>query len=227
MKTLALDADDTLWENIDFFLEAQAGLCRLLHGYAAPEQVEENLFKKESLNVPLYGYGTKSFVLSMVELAIELTGGAIPSSLILDIHQLGKNILLHPMKLLRGVEETVPILASKYHLVVATKGELLEQQQKLERSGLKPYVASMHVMSNKRKEDYQRLLDVLRVAPEDFIMVGNTLKSDVLPVVSLGGTGIYIPHHYTWEHEIVSDDSVDSSAYIQLEHFGQLTKTLL
>ena len=226
MKTLALDADDTLWENIDFFLKAQSGLCELLKDYVSASEVESKLFAKESQNVPLYGYGTKSFVLSMVELAIDLTDGRLPSSVVLKIHDLGRDILRHPVHLLRGVEETVPILAQQYRLIVATKGELLEQEQKLERSGLKPYVEFMHVMSNKRVDDYRRLIDLLRVAPEDFIMVGNSLKSDVLPVIELGGTGVYIPHHYTWEHEAVDPEISEKYQYIQLEHFGQLAEKL-
>ncbi len=256
MKTLALDADDTLWENIDFFLKAQSGLCELLKDYVPASEVESKLFAKESQNVPLYGYGTKSFVLSMVELAIDLTDGCeaarargqgftsekadfgaahvqsgtdlvgLPSSVVLKILDLGRDILRHPIHLLRGVEETVPILAQQYRLIVATKGELLEQEQKLERSGLKPYVEFMHVMSNKRVDDYRRLIDLLRVAPEDFIMVGNSLKSDVLPVIELGGTGVYIPHHYTWEHEAVDPEISEKYHYIQLEHFGELAEAL-
>ena len=128
MKTLALDADDTLWENIDFFLKAQTGLCELLKDYVCPEDVESKLFAKESQNVPLYGYGTKSFVLSMVELAIELAGERLPNQTVLKIHQLGRDILQHPVHLLPGVEENVPILAKKYRLIVATKGEILEQE---------------------------------------------------------------------------------------------------
>ncbi len=226
MKTLALDADDTLWENIDFFLKAQTGLCELLKDYVCPDEVESKLFAKESQNVPLYGYGTKSFVLSMVELAIELAGERLPNQTVLKIHQLGRDILQHPVHLLPGVEETVPILEKKYRLIVATKGEILEQEQKLERSGLKPYVQFMHVMSNKRVEDYARLLDLLNVEPKDFVMVGNSLKSDVLPVVELGATGVYIPHHYTWEHECVAPEHAESYNYIQLDSFGDLPAAL-
>ena len=226
MKTLALDADDTLWENIDFFLKAQTGLCELLKDYVSAEEVESKLFAKESQNVPLYGYGTKSFVLSMVELAIELAGERLPNQTVLRIHELGRDILRHPVRLLPGVEEAVPILAQKYRLIVATKGEILEQEQKLDRSGLKPYIPYMHVMSNKRVEDYRRLLDLLNVAPADFIMVGNSLKSDVLPVVELGAAGVYIPHHYTWEHESVAPEIAGAYNFIELESFSQLLDVL-
>lgn len=223
---LGLDADDTLWANIDHFLEAEDRLCELLAEFGQRTEIEKRLADTEIKNVPLYGYGTKSFTLSMVEAAIEISNGRVCASVISRIHDLGRQILRHPVDLLPGVETTIPILAQRYRLIVITKGDLLEQQQKLELSGLLPYVKTTHVMSGKKKSDYQDLLGMLRIDPAAFTMVGNSLKSDVLPVLELGGRGIYFPYHYTWEHEIPSVDALANRSYTQIVRFDELLELL-
>ncbi len=223
---LGLDADDTLWANIDHFLTAQTRFCELLAEYAPASEIEKRLSDTEIRNVALYGYGTKSYTLSMVEAAIEISAGRVPAATIARIHDLGRAILLHPVNLLPGVKKTVPILAQRYRLIIITKGDLLEQRQKLELSGLLTYVQSTQVMPDKKKRDYLELFNMLGIDPKSFTMVGNSLKSDVLPIVELGGRGIYFPYYYTWEHEIPPQEAVANRQFTQIAQFDELLKLL-
>ena len=203
-KIIAFDADDTLFVNEPYFLEVEQKFCELLTDYLSPDQLSKELFKTEIENLSLYGYGIKGYILSMIEAALKISNSNISIEIIEKIIELGKQLLQKPIELLDGVEETLKALHGKYKLVVATKGDLKDQQSKLQRSGLAHYFHHIEVMSDKHEINYQHLLTRLEIEPKDFLMIGNSLKSDILPVLNLGGFAIHIPFHTTWEHEKIS-----------------------
>lgn len=201
IQVIAFDADDTLWVNEPFFQETERKLCALLEDYLPHHTVSQELFKTQIQNLPLYGYGVKSFILSMIETSLEVSEKTISLEVIEKIIALGKEMLQKPIELLDGVEEVLQTLHRRYRLVVATKGDLLDQERKLMKSGLAHYFHHIEIMSDKRESDYQKLLKHLDIAPEEFLMIGNSLKSDVLPVLAMGGHGFHIPYHTTWAYE--------------------------
>lgn len=200
-KTIAFDADDTLWHNEPYFDEAQAKFCELFQDFASKQEILQLILNHQVKNLPLYGFGIKAFTLSMVEAALELTNHKINGNNIEKILAIGKDLLQKPVELLPNVTEVLEQLKGKYKLVVATKGDLKDQHRKLHDSGLGPYFHHIEVMSDKTDLDYTKMLHRLECDPKDFIMIGNSLKSDVLPVLNIGGTGIHIPYHTTWEYE--------------------------
>jgi len=201
-KVIGFDADDTLWVNETFFRETEDKFCELLSDFSAPEVTIKELFATEMANLEDYGYGTKGFVLSMIETALKITKNKIPQSILERIIQLGKTQINQPVELLDGIIETLEHLTQKgYKLIVATKGDLLDQERKLKKSNLEKYFHHVEVMSNKNSADYQKLLLHLEIAPEEFLMIGNSYKSDIEPVLELGGFGIHIPFRITWQHE--------------------------
>lgn len=226
-EIIAFDADDTLWDNEPIYREVQAKYVSLLEPYAAPEVVDERLFRKEMSNLKDYGYGIKSFTLSMIETAVDLSEGRIPGSEIQKIVNFAREMLNHKVQLLDHVSQVVQDLSRSETLMLLTKGDLLDQEAKLARSGLTSFFHYFEVVSTKDKDTYQRLFEQYRIAPQRFLMIGNSLKSDVLPVLELGGYGVYIPYHTTWEHEIVKEDSNGSrERCFELEHIGQLPDLL-
>lgn len=212
-KTIAFDADDTLWVNEPLFRKAEEDFCELLTDFIAKESCAKKLFDFEMQNLPLYGYGIKPFTLSLTEAAIELSNGKVSNDTLLKIIDIGKTMLAAPVEVLDGVEEVLSLLSRKhdYRLVVATKGDLLDQERKLEKSGLAHYFHHIEVMSDKKPANYRKLVQHLDINPEDFIMVGNSVKSDILPVLEIGGRSFHIPFHTTWEHEMVADPVVHSN----------------
>ena len=204
VKVIALDADDTLWVNEPFFREAETAFGELLQDYLPAHSVGRELYATEMANLPLYGYGIKAFMLSMVETVGRITDGKAPYSLIERVLQLGRAMLEKPVELLDGVEEAVTHLSQHYRLVLATKGDLLDQERKLVKSGLGPHFHHIEVMSDKQPANYVKLLTALDVSAEHFLMVGNSLKSDSVPVLELGGWAAHIPFHITWEHERIA-----------------------
>jgi putative hydrolase of the HAD superfamily len=200
-KTIAFDADDTLWHNEPYFDEAQAKFCELFQDFASKQEILQLILNHQVKNLPLYGFGIKAFTLSMVEAALELTNHQINGNNIEKILAIGKDLLQKPVELLPNVTEVLEQLKGKYKLVVATKGDLKDQHRKLHDSGLGLYFHHIEVMSDKTDLDYNKMLHRLECNPKDFIMIGNSLKSDVLPVLNIGGTGIHIPYHTTWEYE--------------------------
>lgn len=201
-KVIAFDADDTLWVNETFFRETEEKFCALLSDFSTSDETMEVLFATEMNNLEEYGYGTKGFVLSMIETALKITGNKVPPKILEQIIELGKTQINQPVELLDGVLETLDYLKGKgYKLIVATKGDLLDQERKLKKSKLEKYFHHVEVMSNKKTADYQKLLSHLEIEPEDFLMIGNSFKSDIEPVLQLGGFGIHIPFHITWLHE--------------------------
>lgn len=201
ITTIAFDADDTLWVNEPYFQEAEKQFCILLENYLPQHLISQELFKTEIKNLPLYGYGVKGFILSMIETANQISNRTVSSELIDKIIGIGHDLLEKPIELLAGVRETLEHLQGKYTLIVATKGDLLDQERKLKKSGLESYFHHIVIMSDKKTSDYQKLLTHLNCPPENFLMLGNSVKSDILPVLELGGFGGHIPYHVTWTHE--------------------------
>jgi putative hydrolase of the HAD superfamily len=203
IKVIAFDADDTLWVNEPYFQETEYKLCALLEDYLPHHSIERELLQTEIANLKLYGYGIKAFILSMIETAIRVSDGRAPITVVQQIMDFGKEMLQKPVELLEGIEDTLEALKGNYRLVVATKGDLLDQERKLKKSGLEHYFHHIEIMSDKQEADYLKLIRHLDIKPEEFLMIGNSLKSDVLPVLGIGGHGIHIPYHITWEIERV------------------------
>ncbi|MDD3688188.1 MAG: HAD family hydrolase [Bacteroidales bacterium] len=218
ITTIAFDADDTLWENENNYRDTETEFCKLLKDFGNPEFVSSELLKTEISNIEIYGYGAKSFTLSMIETAIRISNGNCGTEIISKIIEASKELINMPVKLLPDVENTLAILSKKYKLILATKGDLLDQERKLNNSGLAKYFEHVEIMSNKRKEDYVNLINKLKIKPTEFMMVGNTIKSDVLPVIEAGATAIHIPYHITWDHE----KSEHNQTFLSLEHINQL-----
>jgi putative hydrolase of the HAD superfamily len=201
IKVIAFDADDTLFINETYFDETEKKFCGLMEDYLSHQGISNELFKTQIGNLKLYGYGIKGYILSMIEAAMNISENTIRVEVIEKIIQYGKELLEKPIVLLDGVEETLEELHGKYKLVVATKGDLLDQRRKLHKSGLGHYFHHIEVMSDKQEIDYADLLKRLEIQPDEFLMIGNSLKSDVLPVLSIGGHAVHIPFHTTWLHE--------------------------
>lgn len=197
---IGLDADDTLWENETFFRVTEAEFCALLADHGDAEAIAGRLYDTESANLARYGYGIKGFMLSMVQTAIELTDGRIEGHQIGRILDLGAEMLAHPVTLLSGVEDALDALAGR-RLILITKGDLMDQERKVAASGLAERFAGVEILAGKTPEAYARVLAAHGIAAERFMMVGNSMRSDVIPVLELGGTGVFIPHALTWSHE--------------------------
>lgn len=207
IKVIAFDADDTLWINETYFREAESELARILSDYGSEKEIVDFLFKTETKNIPLFGYGIKGFTLSMIQSAIEFSNYKITAKQIEAILNLSKEMVKKPVVLLEGVEEILKTLQAKgYKMVVATKGDLLDQQRKLKKSNLESYFHHIEVMSDKQEDDYSKLMQHLDISAEEFLMVGNSVKSDIIPVLNLGGHAFHVPFHTTWLHELVNSE---------------------
>ncbi|MDB5157104.1 MAG: family hydrolase [Mucilaginibacter sp.] len=216
IKVIAFDADDTLWVNEPYFRQSEEAFCTLLEEYLPRHELERELLKIEIGNLGLYGYGIKGFVLSMIETAMTVTNNMISAKTIGDIIELGKQMLNQPIELLDGVEEVLRALKGRYRLVVATKGDLLDQERKLKKSNLTNYFHHVEVMSEKDDANYLKLIKHLDIRPSELLMVGNSLKSDILPVLNVGGYAIHVPYHITWAHEEI-EHSIDSGMFKSVE----------
>ncbi|MFH1121508.1 MAG: HAD family hydrolase [Bacteroidota bacterium] len=201
ISVIGFDADDTLWVNEPNYRQTEAEFCRILEPWLPEPEVSKGLFSTEMANLELYGYGAKGFILSMIEAAIRLSNGTISNEKLNRIIALGKELLDRDVELLDGVKQVLAGLQGQCRLILATKGDLLDQERKLRKSGLEKYFHHIEIMSDKNETNYLKLLAHLEIQPEQFIMVGNSLKSDIIPVLKLGGHGVYIPYHTTWQHE--------------------------
>lgn len=208
IKVIAFDADDTLWVNEPFFREAEEKFCSLLEDFMPAHAILKELYRTEIQNLALYGYGIKGFMLSMIETAMRVSDQKVPVSLVEKILSTGQDMLQKPVELLPGVEEVLTSLNGDYRMVLATKGDLVDQERKLRKSGLEKYFHHIEIMSEKRVDDFAKLIRHLDVEPEQFLMLGNSLKSDILPVLELGAYAIHIPFHVTWIHEQVDHEIV-------------------
>lgn len=215
IKVIAFDADDTLWDNEIYFQRIEKKFFELLEEYLPQHSTARELLQTEIKNVPLYGYGIKAFMLSMIETAIRVSEKTIDVSAIEKIIAFGHELLDKPIQKIEGVEGVLSELKSKFRLVVATKGDLLDQERKLKKSGLEHYFHHTEIMSEKGEADYKKLIRHLDITPSEFLMVGNSLKSDVLPVLAIGGYAFHIPYHVTWGHERVEK-------HVEHENFKEL-----
>lgn len=225
IKVIGFDADDTLWVNEPYYREAEMEFVDLLTAYGVRGNIAGALFKTEMANLELYGYGIKAFMLSLVECAIELTDGTLKSSTITRIIGLGKSMLERPIELLEDVKFVLQQLAPHYRLIVATKGDLLDQERKMRKSSISEYFHHIEVMSDKKEQHYIQLLKHLDISPSEFLMIGNSLKSDILPPLGLGSWGIYVPFHTTWAHEEVEGEP-ESDRYFRVDHLKDVLKII-
>lgn len=221
IKVIAFDADDTLWVNEPYFRRAEEEFCKLLSEYLQPHALERELLKIEIDNLPLYGYGVKGFMLSMIETALKISDKTISLEHIEKILDLGKNLLNEPIDLLDGVEQVLDALKGKYRLVVATKGDLLDQERKLKKSGLNHYFHHIEIMSEKDDANYRKLIKHLDILPEHLLMVGNSLKSDILPVLNIGGYGVHVPYHTTWAYEQI-EHTIENANFRSVENIREI-----
>lgn len=201
LRVIGLDADDTLWHNETIFERVHERYRALLARYHDATTVDRTLLATERRNLELYGYGIKGFMLSSIETAIQLTEGRISADEIRTILELGREMLAHPVELLDGARETVEALARSHRLILITKGDLRDQQRKLAKSGLAAFFAQIEIVSEKDQPTYATILQRHGIAATEFLMVGNSLKSDILPVLALGGSAAHIPYHLLWELE--------------------------
>ncbi len=226
IKILAFDGDDTLWHNETHFHLTQEALRDLLLKHAPGADVDKRLFATEMANLGLYGYGIKSFTLSMLETAIEVTEGRIPASDLEVILGWGKRMLREPTELLEGVTGALREVSRRYSLMLITKGDLFDQESKLARSGLAELFSGVEILSDKTVDSYRAVISRRGIEPAEFVMVGNSLRSDILPVVQMGGRAVHIPYHLTWRHEHVDEDSLPNDGWHRLERIGELARLL-
>lgn len=219
---VGFDADDTLWHNERLFTDTQERFHALLRRHCQESIIEQRLYETEVRNLAHYGYGVKAFTLSMVETAIDLTEGAIPGAEINEILDMGREMLRAPVELLDGVADVIPSLAGRYRLMVITKGDLLDQETKVARSGLGDHFDFVEVVSRKDRGTYERLLEAHGVRPGGFVMVGNSLRSDVLPVAEMGAVAVHIPYHMTWAHEEMDDEALGEVPFTRLERIAEV-----
>lgn len=222
IKVIAFDADDTLWVNETLFRQAEEELCELLSDYMNPEKANKVLYEVEMQNLNLYGYGIKPFTLSLIEAAIRISNGSISSDTVEKIMNIGKRMLNEPIQLIDGIEETLAQLTRKYRLVMATKGDLLDQERKLIKSGLESYFHHIEIVSDKNEKQYRKLVKHLDITENQFLMVGNSLKSDILPVLNIGAYAFHIPFHTTWAHEVVNGEI----KHPNFKHFDEASELL-
>lgn len=221
-SVIGLDADDTLWVNETYYRETEIMYFDLMKDYINEKDLSSELYKTEMENLKIYGYGTKGFMLSMIETALKVSNKKVSQKKIHTIIQAGKEMLNKPVILLDGVRETLKHLSEKGQtLIVVSKGDLTDQERKLEASGILHYFDHTEIMSDKREGDYDKLLNRLHIKPAEFLMVGNSVKSDILPVLNIGANAIHIPFHTTWHHEVMADRSVQKE-YIELKNISEI-----
>jgi putative hydrolase of the HAD superfamily len=223
---VALDADDTLWHNEPLYTSARDRFCELLRRYEPTGIPDERLHEVEMRNLQHFGYGVKGFLLSMIETAIELTDGRLESADVRTVIGWGREMLSSPVTLLDGVAEAVEALARTFPLVLVTKGDLLHQETKLAGSGLGRYFKGIEIVSEKDTRLYRSVMERYGVQPDRFVMVGNSLRSDILPVLEAGGHAVYVPYEGTWIHERVEPDRLVDAQYHEIAHIRELPALL-
>jgi putative hydrolase of the HAD superfamily len=226
IRVVAFDADDTLWLNEPLFQQTQEKCRAVIQHYVDSAELDKRLYETERRNLKLFGYGVKGFILSMIETVIELSGGRISGKDIRHLIDLGKEMISRPIELLDGVEETVTALSGQYDLMIVTKGELFHQESKIARSGLAEYFKHIEIVSEKDENTYLQILNRHRIPAGEFLMIGNSLKSDIEPVCRIGGRAVHIPFHVTWTHEQVEQRRLDGIEYVEIENLKQLIPML-
>ena len=222
IKVIGFDADDTLWVNENYFREAEAQFCELLSQYSYKEDTMSKLYDNEMDTLGIYGFGIKGFMLSMIETASQILNANLSHEIIDKILAIGKDMLNKPVELISDVESTLQAAQEKYKVILVTKGDLLDQERKLEKSGLTHYFHHIEVMSNKHESDYLSLIKHLDIEPHEFMMVGNSLRSDILPVTKIGGKAIYVPYDLTWQHETVDSHDLHAVKYTTVSKLSEV-----
>jgi len=223
---IGFDADDTLWLNESYYRKMEEAFCILMQDHLPSETANKELLQTEIHNIPIYGYGVKSFTLSMIETAIKFSRKTISLDAIEKIMELGKEILNHPVELIDDVEFVLQSLNGRYKLILVTKGDLLHQEKKLKESHLERYFHHIEIVSDKTERDYQKVIDHLGIPADRFLMIGNSLKSDVLPVLNIGGHGFHVPYHTTWALEKV-DEEITHPNFRELNSIKQVLDYLI
>jgi len=226
IRVVGLDGDDTLWHNETRFRLTQDALRDLVRRHVPDSDVDQHLSEVEMRNLGLYGYGVKAFTLSMIETAIQVTGGRIPAADLEGILGWGKQMLMQPTEMLDGVEAALREIGSRFDLLLITKGDLFDQESKLARSGLGELFLGVEILSEKNIDSYRAVLARRAIRAEEFVMVGNSMRSDVLPVLELGGRAVHIPYHVTWHHEEVPEESLPASGWHRLAAIAELAPLL-
>jgi putative hydrolase of the HAD superfamily len=222
LTTIGFDADDTLWQNEQFYQTTQAHFIELLKDYADPRELPERLLKVMLRNIGAYGFGIKSFTLSMVETAIEVTEGRAPASVISEILAAGREMAAHPVETLPFARETLDSLAGKYRLVLITKGDLFDQERKIAQSGLGELFEAVEIVSDKNRSTYERVFSRHGDGADKSMMIGNSLKSDVLPALAAGSWGVFVPHDLTWAYEH-AEAPEGESRFRRVAHLGEIS----
>lgn len=223
---IALDADDTLWHTEYLYAQAQQGFVDLLLPYHPAEWIKERLYKTEIENLQHFGYGIKAFALSMVETAIELSEGRVSGAELRPLIERAREMLNAEIQFLDGVQETLEVLAARYPLMLITKGDSFEQGGKIRRSGVSTFFRQVEIVSDKDSPTYRGLFRKHAVRPERFLMAGNSLRSDILPILELGASAVYIPYHTTWLHEVADLPPAGRPGFYRLERLSALPALL-
>ena len=223
-KTIFFDADDTLWENEQYFRAAEDKFAELLKDYTGPEGVQQMLWAKQEENIPLFGYGSKTYLIGMTDAATDLCGGHLPDNIYYGIKDIITKLAFHELEILEGVKETLEALHGRYRLIVATKGDLTEQMAKFRKSGLEEYFHHCEVMENKDETNYLELAAKNDLDPSEILMIGNSVKSDIAPVVNIGGWAIHVPHEIVWVHEMM--DMPENERIIEVSDIKEILKYL-
>ena len=224
-RYIFFDADDTLWENEQYFRAAEAKFIELLADYTTPEGVQDMLWRKQEDNIPLFGYGSKTYMIGMTDAAVELCGGTLPEHIYYGIKKIITDLAFHELEIIEGVKETLDALRGHYELIVATKGDLPEQMGKFRSSGLSQYFHHCEVMENKDEKNWLEVAAKHNLRPEELLMIGNSVKSDIAPVVSLGGWAIHTPHEVVWVHEMM--DMPENERIIEVKNIREILDYLL
>ena len=224
-RCIFFDADDTLWENERYFRAAEDKFIKLLADYTTPEGVQDMLWRKQEDNIPLFGYGSKTYMIGMTDAALELCGGSLTGEIYYGIKKIITELAFHELQIIEGVKETLERLQGKYELIVATKGDLPEQMAKFRKSGLAHYFHHCEVMENKDDKNWLEVAAKHNLHPEEILMIGNSVKSDIAPVVNIGGWAIHIPHDVVWVHEMM--DMPQSDRIIEVKNITEILDYLL
>jgi putative hydrolase of the HAD superfamily len=221
---IGFDADDTLWINQPNYDEIENEYCKLLSNYITAEEVTKELYNTEMQNLSLYGYGAKSFMLSMIETALRITKNEVTQHIINEILNLGKRLINKPVSLLNGAQEVLKFFSKTDNkIILVTKGDLIDQERKLKKSNIEDYFHHIEILSDKKESDYLKLLSHLEIEPERFLMIGNSMKSDIIPVLNIGGFGIHVPYHTNWQHDKI-DKIVKHPNLIEIENINEIIK---
>lgn len=228
VSVIGFDADDTLWQNEQYYKLTEGHFRSLLADYAEGEHVSERLLEAEKRNLAHYGFGIKGFTLSMIETALEVTEGRAPSSVISEILGIGRDLLSHPVECLPHARDALEALSGKYFLVLITKGDLFDQERKLAQSGLGDYFDAVEIVSDKTATTYRRVFGKHGEGPERSMMIGNSLKSDIVPAIAAGAWGVFVPHELTWvlEHVEKPEEAPRFREIPDLGHVPELVANL-